>query len=82
MAERVLDVHLEFDPDALALERDPVQVIAEISHRSAVERCDRDFATLRHPDPREVISRQAIDAVTGRPVLLVATRWIADGPAL
>ncbi len=81
MAERVLDVHLEFDPAALSLEHDPVQTVAEASRHEAESQCAQHLATLRHPDPREVISRHANDILTGRPVLLVSTRWIADGPA-
>lgn len=81
MTERVLDVFLELDPDALSREYDPIRAVAEAARRAADVECERQVSTLRHPEPREVIVREAIDAVTGRPVLLVSTRWIADGPA-
>ena len=82
MAELVLDVSMEFDPLALAKEYDPTRTVAEIMRHEAEEKCANRRATLRHPEPREVITRQAIDAVTGQPVLLVATRWLADGPEI
>lgn len=80
MAELVLDVHLELDPLRLAGEKDPTRTIAELSRREAEERCAAAGARLRHPDPREVVAHQAISATTGRDVMLVATRWVADGP--
>lgn len=81
MAERVLDVLLEFDPDALSHEHDPTRAIAEVARHAAEDECARQRAVLRHPDPRELIVREAVNAETGGPVLLVSTRWIADGPA-
>lgn len=78
MPEVVLDVHLEFDPFALAKERDATRAIAEASHHAAEAQCAERGARLRHPDPREVVSRSAVDALTGDEVLLVATRWVAD----
>lgn len=81
MAERVLDVLLELDPDALGREHDPTRAVADAARRAADDECERQSATLRHPEPREVIVREATDAISGCPVLLVATRWIADGPA-
>ncbi|MCA1569316.1 MAG: hypothetical protein LC798_03130 [Chloroflexi bacterium] len=80
MAELLLDVHLEFDPVALAAERDPTQTIAEASRHVAEERCAEQGATLRHPDPRDVTAQRATSLTTGADVLLVATRWLADGP--
>lgn len=81
MAELVLDIHLEFDADVLNGERDPTRVVAEMSRRAAEEQCSERKATLRHPDPRDVVVRRAIQPTTGIPVLLVATRWVADGPS-
>jgi hypothetical protein len=81
MSEFVFDVHLEIDPLKLAGEYDPTRAVAELSRHVAEERCAERGATLRHPDPREVHVRQAIKPITGDVVLLVATRWIADGPA-
>lgn len=83
MAEAVMDVYLEFDPLHLAGQRDPTQTIAEASHHAATEQARAGNGTLRHPDPREVDAKKAIDPTTGRDVLLVATRWVVDtrGPA-
>lgn len=79
--ERLLDVHVELDPVALGRQRDPVQTIAEVSRRAAEDRCAETGVTLRHPDPREVVTRTAIDPLSGRDVLLVATRWVTDSAA-
>lgn len=80
MAELVLDVHLELDPVSLFAERDPTRAVAEIARREAETKCAERGARLRHPEPREVIVRRALDAITGDSVMLVATRWLADGP--
>lgn len=80
MTELVLDVHLEIDPLKLAGEYDPARAVAEISRLAAEAQCAERGATLRHPDPREIHVRQAITPLTGDVVLLVASRWIADGP--
>lgn len=76
--DQVLDIHLELDPRALATEPDPTQAIAEASRRAAEAVCERQRMRLRHPDPREVVTKRALVPVTGEDVLLVATRWIAD----
>ena len=81
MAELLLDVHVEFNADALDSEHDPTRIVAEASRHAAEEECLRRRASLRHPEPREVVVRRGIQAVTGDPVLLVATRWVADGPS-
>jgi hypothetical protein len=78
--EVVLDIHLEVDPLRLASERDPARAVAELSRQAAETQCAERRAQLRHPDPREVVTRRALDATTGRDVLLVATRWVADTP--
>lgn len=80
MAELLLDVNLEFDPIALGTERDPTRTIAEASRHAAEEKCREAGARLRHPDPREAVARKALKPQTGEEVLLVATRWVADGP--
>lgn len=81
MAELVLDVHLEFDPTELYKQRDPTRVVAEASRVQAEVESSAKGARLRHPDPRDVVVKRATDAATGDDVLLVATRWLADGPA-
>jgi hypothetical protein len=81
VTELVFDIHLEVDPVRLAGEHDPTQVVAELSRHAAEEQCLERGATLRHPDPREVHVHKAIKPLTGQTVLLVATRWVADGPA-
>lgn len=78
MAELILDVHLEFDPVALALAYNPTQMIAEACRAAAEAQCVERRATLRHPDPRDVMTRRALAPLTGIDVLLVATRWVAD----
>jgi hypothetical protein len=79
VADLILDVHLEFDPAVLAKEYNPTQVIAEASRRAAEEQCRERGARLRHPDPREVVTKRALVPTTGGDVLLVATRWVVDG---
>lgn len=79
MAELLLDVHLELDPETLMLERDPTQAIAELSRAEAESQCRERGAVLRHPDPRDVVVQRAMKPTTGTDVLLVATRWLADG---
>lgn len=80
MAELVLDVHLEFDQRALADDANPTRAVAEASRRAAEEQCANAGATLRHPDPHDVVVKEALKPETGEEVLLVATRWVADGP--
>lgn len=80
MAEHVLDVHLDFDTLHLALERDATRTVYEASQKAAEEEAARRGCTLRHPDPRETVLKHGKDPTTGRDVLLVGTRWIADGP--
>lgn len=76
--DRLFDVELEFDTLRLAVEKDPVRTIAEASRHKAESFATEHGLTLRHPDPREVVTSNAIDPLTGRGVTLVATRWIAD----
>lgn len=79
MADLILDVHLEFSPLALATEHDPTRAIAEASRAAAEIQCTERGARLRHPDPRDVVTKRALHPLTGEDVLLVATRWVADG---
>lgn len=79
MAERFFDIHLEVDPAALDRQRDPTRTVAELSRRAADGHCAEHRLVLRHPDPREVVVKTAVDAVSGLPVMLVASRWVADG---
>ena len=76
--DRIFDVNLELDTLRLAAEKDPTRTVAELSRRKAEEFADEHRLTLRHPDPREVVTSQAIDPATGKALTLVATRWIAD----
>lgn len=78
MADHLLDVHLEFDPLSLAREPNPTQAVAEASHHAATKQAEANGMTLRHPDPREVVSSRALAPTTGQDVLLVATRWVVD----
>lgn len=76
--DRIFDVSLELDTFRLAAEKDPTRTIAELSRHKAEEFADEHRLRLRHPDPREVELSEAINPTTGKPVTLVATRWIAD----
>lgn len=78
MAELQFDIHLEFDPAALAGEQDMKRTVAELSHRAALEAADEHRLNLRHPEPVAVHATDATDRLTGRPVVLVASRWVAD----
>jgi hypothetical protein len=80
VVELVLDIHLELDPVALAQEPDPTRAIAELSRQAAEVQCLERSAQLRYPDLRDVEVRRALQPVTGDEVLLVASRWVADGP--
>lgn len=77
MAERLIDIQLELDPLRLAAEPDPVRTIAELARHEA-EATVSTMGRLRHPEPVEITSKQAINALTGRDVMLVATRWVVD----
>jgi hypothetical protein len=73
-----IDIHLEFDPLAVARTRDPTRTVAEASHYAATEAAREIGATLRHPEPVEVVTTKAVTP-QGADVLLVATRWTIDG---
>lgn len=78
MPERLLDVHLAFDPRALARTKNPTRTIAE-AHRAEAERqASENRGSLRHPDPIEITKREGRDPLTGDDVLLVGTRWVVD----
>lgn len=79
MADQLLDIHLDFDLPHLSTHRDATRLVYEASQRAATEAATRQGATLRHPDPRETVVKQAIDPLTGRDALLVSTRWVIDG---
>lgn len=78
MAGAYLDVHLELDPLALAQEHNPTQTIAEASRHEAERLCAERGMRLRHPDPREVVTKRALVPHTGQDVMLVASRWVVD----
>ena len=81
MAELYLDVHLELDPAELYAQADPTRAVAELSRRKAESEASLRNAVLRHPEPIDVYSRPGVERLTGKRVVLVATRWIADGNA-
>lgn len=76
--DHIFDVRLELDTFRLATEKDPTRTIAELSRHKAEAFADEHHLRLRHPDPREVVTSQAVDPLTGKALTLVATRWIAD----
>jgi hypothetical protein len=76
-----IDIHLEFDPLAVARTKDPTRTVAEASHYAATEAALAAGVTLRHPEPIEVVTTKAVTP-TGFDVLLVATRWTIDGANL
>lgn len=78
MAGAYLDVHLELDPLALKQTADPTRTIAEASRTEAERLCAEQGMRLRHPDPREVVTKRALVPHTGQDVVLVATRWVVD----
>jgi hypothetical protein len=80
MADLLLDIHLEVDPAALAGERRPDQAVAELSRTEAERQCTERGARLRHSAPAEVLVSNALSPTTGDDVLLVASRWVVDGP--
>lgn len=82
MAELYLDVHLELDPITLGGQADPTRIVAELARHQAEEQCLLRGARLRHPEPVDVHVRHAIVPLTGAAVVLVATRWVADGPGV
>lgn len=79
MSDNLLDVHLDIDPTLLPLDkRTATRAIYQASHKAAVDAAATEGRTLRHPDPREIVIKDADHPVTGQPVLLVSTRWLAD----
>lgn len=78
MAEQFLDIHLDFDTLNLARERDATRTVYEASQQAAIEQAARQGVTIRHPDPRETVIKEAKDPLTGRDVLLIGTRWLVD----
>ena len=78
MTDQVFDIHLELDPHLLAKHRNPTRAIAELARDQAEQFATDHGLVLRHPDPREVHVANGISRTTGRDVMLVATRWLAD----
>lgn len=79
MAEKFLDIHLDFDTLELGRHADPTRTIYEASHKAATDQAERAGGRLRYTDPRETVVKHGIDPLTTRDVTLVATRWVVDG---
>lgn len=82
MATILLDIHLELDPHEFARLTNPIRFLAELARDRAEEAALLKGAVLRHREPAEVYSRPGIEMPSGRSVVLVATRWVADGPEM
>lgn len=79
MADHLLDVHLDIDPTLLPLDRKAAtRAVYQTSHQAAMDAAASEGRFLRHPDPRETVIKDATHPITGQPVLLVSTRWLAD----
>lgn len=78
MAELILDIHLELDPLELYAQADPAQAVAELARFQAEIAALERRAKLRHPEPIDLVSKPAVERLTGKQVVLVATRWVAD----
>lgn len=74
----LLDIHLDFDPAALARSRDATRTIAEASHQAANDQATEAGRRLRHPEPIDIVVKNATHPLTGQDVLLVSTRWVTD----
>lgn len=75
----LLDVHMDFDPRLLPMDKKAAtRVVYEASHKAAEEHAAHDGKTLRYTDPRETDIRLGTHPITGQDVLLVSTRWVAD----
>ncbi len=81
MAERLFDVNIEFNLDALHRKPDPTRTIAEVCRHSAEVMCDKHGMVLTDPEPRELTALEGINRENGRSVLVVASRWRANQPA-
>lgn len=79
MPDHLLDVHLDFDPHLLPLDKTAAtRTVYEASHKAAENAAAQEGRFLRHPDPRETVIKAAQHPLTGQDVLLVSTRWVAD----
>lgn len=75
----LLDIHLDFNPDLLPVDRKAAtRTIYEASHKAAEDAAAQHGRTLRYTDPRETVIKDAEHPITGQHVLLVSTRWLTD----
>jgi hypothetical protein len=81
MRDAFVDVQLELNPDALALQADPSQYVLEASRAEAERLCADNRAQLRTDRAPEVLIQQGVHKLTRRNVLLVASRWAVRVPA-
>ena len=77
-SERLFDVQIPLDQRTLAQARNPTAEAAHLSRQAADAFAAQHGLVLRHPDPREVHVTQGVNPLTGRAVVLVNTRWLAD----
>jgi len=74
-----IDVNLDLDALVLAEQPDPSRYALEMSRETADRRCHESGAQLRTDRPPEVVIGRGIDPLTGRDVVMVASRWACVG---
>jgi hypothetical protein len=82
--EGFIDVEVVIPIDELILHRmngrDTEDLIMRKLKDEAERVCDEHRAQLRTETTPEIVTKEAIEPMTGEKVLLVATRWKVDGP--
>jgi len=73
MRDLFVDVNLES-------EHDPARLALEMTRETAERLCAENGARLRTDRDPEIVIRRAVKPVTGRDVVLVATRWPVLAP--
>lgn len=75
-----VDVNVELDALELAKVVDPARYALELSRETADRLCQDSGAQLRTDRPPEVIIGRGVDPLTGRDVVMAASRWAVVGP--
>jgi hypothetical protein len=77
-----IDVHLELNPVALAMQPDPTRYVMELSREVADGLAAEAGTRVRTDQAVEIITNRAMDPLTGSDVSLVAVRWPIDSPPI